>query len=57
MLKSVVPKKHLFEIEHFCNIINVFTVISHHFDASLQNKSINSFKTNLSDLKILNGSA
>ncbi len=44
MLKSAVPKKHLFQIENFCNIINVFTVISHHFDASLQNKSMNSFK-------------
>ncbi len=31
--------QHLFEI--FCNIINVFTVTSHQFNASLMNTSIN----------------
>ncbi len=33
-------KEHLFERENFCNIINVFAVISDQFNASLLNKSI-----------------
>ncbi len=34
-------KEHLFEIESFCNIINIFTVTFDQFNASLMNKSIN----------------
>ncbi len=34
-------EQYLFEIEIFCNKMNVFIVISNRFDASLLNKSIN----------------
>ncbi len=34
-------RKHLFDIEIYCNIINVFTVTFDQFNASLMNKSIN----------------
>jgi len=37
-------KQHLFKIEIFYNIINVFTVTFHQFNASLMNKSINFFQ-------------
>ncbi len=38
-------EQRLFEIEIFCNIINVFTGTFDHFNASLLNKSINFFNT------------
>ncbi len=37
-------KVHLFEIQMFCNIINVFKVTFENFNVSLLNKSINFFK-------------
>ncbi len=37
-------EQHLFEIEIFCNIINVFTVTFDQFNESLLNKSINFLK-------------
>ncbi len=37
-------KQHLFEIEIYCNIINVFTDTFDQFNASLMNKSVNLFK-------------
>ncbi len=36
-------EKHLFEIEIFCHIINVFTVTLDQFDASLINKCVHFF--------------
>ncbi len=39
--------KHLFLIEIFCNIINVFIVIFCQFNASLLNESINFYQNNL----------
>ncbi len=33
--------QHLFEIEIFCNIVNIFTVTFDKFNAYLMNKSIN----------------
>ncbi len=45
-------------MEIFCNITNVFTVTFDQFHASLMNESIHFFnKKNLSDFKLLNGSA
>ncbi len=38
-------EQHLFEIEIFSNIINVFAVAFDQFNASLMNKSINFFCT------------
>ncbi len=38
-------EQHLFEIEIFSNIINVFAVTFDQFNASLMNKSINFFRT------------
>ncbi len=35
-------EQHLFEIEIFCNIINVFTDTFGQFNASILNKNINS---------------
>ncbi len=46
----------LFEIEIFCNIINVFTATFDQFNASLQKKSINFLQKNLADLKLLKSS-
>ncbi len=37
-------KQHLFEIEIYCNIINVFTGTFDQFNASLMNKSVNLLK-------------
>ncbi len=37
-------EEHLFKIEIFCNIMNVFTVAFDKFNASLLNKNINFFK-------------
>ncbi len=37
-------KKHLFKIEIFCNIRNVFTVTFDQFNTSLLSKSINFFQ-------------
>lgn len=34
-------EQHLFEIDMFCKIINVFTVVFDHFNPSLLSKSIN----------------
>ncbi len=34
-------EQHLYEIEIFCNIINVFSVTFHQFNASLLSKSVN----------------
>ncbi len=34
----------LFEIEIFCNIINIFTITFDQFNMSLMNKSINLFQ-------------
>ncbi len=42
MIESSI-EQHLFEIEIFSNIINVFTVTFDHFNASWLNKSINFF--------------
>ncbi len=39
-------EQHLFEIEIFCNIINVFTATFDQFNASLLNKSNNFLKKN-----------
>ncbi len=39
-------KQHLFEIDIFCNVINVSTVTFDHFNASLINKSINFIQIN-----------
>ncbi len=39
--KKSSKEQHLFEIEIFCNIINVFTVTLHQFNAYLLNKYIN----------------
>jgi len=36
-------EQHLFEIEFFCSIINVFTVTFNQFKVSLLNKSIDLF--------------
>ncbi len=49
-------EQHLFEIEIFCKIINVVTVIFDQFNSSLLNKSIHLFKKNLTDPKRLNSS-
>ncbi len=40
----MLKEQQLFEIESFCNIINVFTVTFEQFNAFLLNKSINFFK-------------
>ncbi len=46
------PKQHLFTIEIFCNLINVFTVTFDQFNASLLNKGYNlTTKKNLTDPK------
>ncbi len=37
-------EQHLFEIEIFCNIINIFTITFDQFNMSLMNKSINLFQ-------------
>ncbi len=42
--KVIFFRIHLFEMETFCNIINVFTVTFDQFNASLLNKNINLFK-------------
>ncbi len=44
---------HLFEIEIFCYVVNVFNV--YQFNASLLNKNINFLKNYLNDPKPLNG--
>ncbi len=41
----------LFEIEIFCNIINIFTVTFYQFNASLLNESTRLFKKNLTSPK------
>ncbi len=51
-LDSQMNRQHLFEIEIFCNIINVFTVTFDQFNASLMNKSINFFQINLTDPRL-----
>ncbi len=40
---SLINRKNinLFEIEIFCNIVNIFTVTFHQFNVSLLNKNIN----------------
>ncbi len=43
---NISKEQHLFETEIFCNIINVFTVTFHQFNASLMNKSIKKNKNN-----------
>ncbi len=48
--------KHLFEIEIFCNTINVFIAIFYKFNASLLSKILISLKKNLLTLNHLNSS-
>ncbi len=42
-MNGKIKKQHLFEIEIFCNITNVFTVTLDIFNAALLNKSIQIF--------------
>ncbi len=51
-MNTKLNKKHLFEIEIFSSIINVFTVAFGQFNASWLNKSSNIYKTNLPDPKL-----
>ncbi len=46
-------EQHLFKIEIFCNITNVFTATFDQFNASLMNKSIHLFKKSLIDPQLL----
>jgi len=43
LMNRSLKEQHLFEIEIFCNIINVFTFTFNQFNAPLLNKSINFF--------------
>ncbi len=43
-------RPHLFEIEIFCNIINVFTVTFDQFDASLLNKRSRFFSRDMKEI-------
>ncbi len=54
-LTRKLKEQHLFEMDIFCNIINVFTVTFDKFIVFLQNKSINLFLSS-SDPKLLNSS-
>ncbi len=44
LINTISKEQHLFQIEIFCNILNVFTVTFDRFNVYLLNKNINFFK-------------